>query len=145
MDYYRKPYGTEVAEIINYLSEIRKSSGISIRTLAADMGVYPNAVQNWLNPNKNSSLDNIVSLGNHLGVTFSMSNTRKYDCSADELINCLLKAKEYQELNTREIAEMTGITQPSVAGILGHRIMPRLNAFLLIATALELELELYTE
>lgn len=129
-EYNKKSYVDSVADIINYLSDIRKQQGISIRGLASSVGAYPNTVEQWLNPNSSISMNSLVKLGNALGVTFSTSNTRSYDCSAEQLIELLQKAKVYQELSTRDLAEMTGIIQPSVAGILGHRIMPRLNAYL---------------
>jgi transcriptional regulator with XRE-family HTH domain len=144
-NYNKKSYADGVADVINYLSDIRKQRGISLRALASSIGVYENSVQQWLNPNTNISMDSLVRLGNALGVTFSTSNTRSYDCSAEQLVELLQKAKVYQELTTRDLAEMTGITQPGVAGILGHRIMPRLNAYLLLASAMGIELELYGE
>ena len=141
--YNTKSYVSEVSDIINYLSDVRKQRNISIRALAADLGVYPNAVQQWLNPNHNISVDCLVKLGNALGITFSTSNTRKYACSADELIDLLTKAKTYCELSTRELAELTKLPQPSICGILSHKIKPRLNSYLLLADALGIELELY--
>ena len=143
LGYNKKSYVDDVADIINYLSKIRKQQNISIRGLASSMGVYPNTIEQWLNPNTNISLNNLVKLGNALGVTFSTSNTRSYDCSTEQLIDLLQKEKIYQELTTRDLAEMTGITQPGVVGILDHRIMPRLNAYLLLADALGVELEMY--
>lgn len=142
--YNKKSYVDSVADTINYLSDVRKQQGISIRGLASSMRVHPNSIVQWLNPNNNISVDNLVRLGNALGVTFSTSNTRSYDCSAEQLVESLQKAKVYQELTTRDLAEMTGIVQPSVAGILGHRIIPRLNAYLLLADALGVDLEMYT-
>lgn len=144
-NYNKKSYADGVADTINYLSDVRKQHGISLRALASSIGVYGNSVQQWLNPNTNISMDSLVRLGNALGVTFSTSNTRSYDCSAEQLVELLQKAKVYQELTTRDLAEMTGITQPSIAGILGHRIMPRLNAYLLLADALGVDLEMYEE
>jgi len=142
--YNKKSYVDSVADIINYLSDVREQQGISIRGLATSMGVLPNSIVQWLNPNNNISIDNLVRLGNALGVTFSTSNTRSYDCSAEQLVELLQKAKVYQELTTRDLADMTGIVQPSVAGILGHRIIPRLNAYLLLADALGVDLEMYS-
>ena len=113
--------------------------------MADSLGVYPNAIHRYLNPASNPQLDNIVRLGNALGITFSTSNTRKYDNSAEQLIDLLSKAKDYQGLSTRELAEMTGITQPSICNILNHSVMPRLNAFLLLAMALGIDLEMYSE
>lgn len=144
-EYNLKPYDDGVADVINYFSEVRKSKGLTIRGIASELGVYPNAVQQWLDPSKNPSLDSIVTFGNALGITFSMSNTRNYDCSAEQLVKCLSKARTYEELTTRELAEMTGIVLPSIIGILNGSICPRLNAFLIIADALGVELEMYTE
>ena len=144
-DCHLKPYGDGVADIKNYFSEVRKARELTIRGLAAELGVYPNSIQQWLDPNSNSSLDNIVDLGNALGITFSMSNTRNRNCSAKQLVACLVKAKVYEELNTRELAEMTGIVQPSIVGILNGSICPRLNAFLIIADALGVDFELSLE
>ena len=142
MKYYRKPYGDDVTEIINYISNIRKDSGISIRKIATDIGVYPNTIQNWLNPSKNPSLDNVVYIGRYLGITFSMSNTRNPDCTDFQLIDCLAKAKDYQEITVRELAEMSGLTSSGVVNIFNHKVMPRLNTFLLLADALGVELEM---
>lgn len=143
LGYNKKSYVDDVADIINYLSKIRKQQNISIRGLASSMGVYPNTIEQWLNPNTNISLNNLVKLGNALGVTFSTSNTGSYDCSTEQLIDLLQKEKIYQELTTRDLAEMTGITQPGIVGILSHRITPRLNAYLLLAGALGIDLEMY--
>ena len=144
-DYIVKPIDGRTKEILAFLSDRRKSLGISVRALAATMGVYPNQIQQWLNLPGNPQMDNLVRLGNALGIRFSMSNTKKYADSAEELVGLLDKAKTYYELSTRDIAEMTGIVQPSVANIIGHRVMPRLNTFILLADALGVELELYTE
>ena len=143
MPTYIKPIGEHTKEVIEFLNEVRESQGISYKELARMFNVYPTAVHNWFDTNKNPQLDSIVNLGNALGVAFSMSNTRKYVDSAEQLVNLLNKAKDYNEFSTRDLAEMTGITQPSISGILSHRIMPRLNAFLLIAEALGIYLELY--
>lgn len=144
-DYIVKPIDDRTKEILAFLSDRRKSLGISVRALAAAMGVYPNQIQQWLNLQGNPQMDNLVRLGTALGIHFSMSNTKKYADSAEELVGLLDKAKTYYELSTRDIAEMTGIVQPSVANIIGHRVMPRLNTFILLADALGVELELYTE
>ena len=141
--YVKKPIGDKIREIIEFLEEVRESQGISYRELARMFDVYPTAVHNWLDPKKNPQLDSIINLGIALGVTFSTSNTRKYVNSAEQLIDLLNKAKEYYEFSTRDLAELTGITQPSISGILSHRVMPRLNAFFLIADNLGVDLELY--
>ncbi len=139
------PYIDNTKEVIQFLADSRSQQGISIHSLADSLGVYPNAIRQYLNPASNPQLDNIVRLGNALGITFSTSNTRKYDNSAEQLIDLLSKAKDYQGLSTRELAEMTGITQPSICNILNHSVMPRLNAFLLLARALGIDLEMYSE
>lgn len=139
------PYIDNTKEVIQFLADSRSQQGISIRSLADSLGVYPNAIRQYLNPASNPQLDNIVRLGNALGITFSTSNTRKYDNSAEQLIDLLSKAKDYQGLSTRELSKMTGITQPSICNILNHSVMPRLNAFLLLAGALGIDLEMYSE
>ena len=140
-----KPYGDNTREVIQFLNDVRKQHGISIRELARNLGVYQNTIQNYLDVNKNPQLDNIVKLGNALGITFSMSNTRKYDNSAEQLVGLLDKAKYYQELSTRDLAEMTGIAQPHISNILSQKRMPRLNTFLILADALGIDLEMYAD
>ena len=142
-NYNKIPYSDSVADIITTLADIRKQQGISIRSLASDIGVYPNSVEQWLNPNTDISIDNLVCLGNALGVTFSTSNTRSCDCSAERLVYLLLKEKARQSLSTRDLSLMTGITQPHISNILSHKTMPRLNAYISIANALGIELELH--
>lgn len=145
MQTHIKPMGEYNPKILQAINDERIAKGISIRQLAHNLGVYPNSVQQWLNPNTNIQMDNLVMLGNALGITFSLSNTRRQDNTAYQLIDLLRKAKSYQELTTRDLAELTGITQPSIVGIFSHKIMPRLNAFLLLAQALGLEFELWVE
>ena len=145
MKTYIKPIDDRTKEIINLLADRRKSLGLSVRALAASMGVYPNQIEQWLNPQANPRMDNLVRVGNTLGIHFSMSNTRKYADSSEALVDLLGKAKAYNEVSTRDIAEMTGISQPGVVNILRHRVMPRLNTFILLSDALGVELELYTE
>ena len=138
-------YIDNTREVIQFLADFRSRQGISIRALADSLGVYPNAIRQYLNPASNPQLDSIVRLGNALGITFSTNNTRKYDNSADQLIDLLADARAYQQITTRELSEMTGITQPSICNILNHSVMPRLNAFLLLAGALGVDLEMYSE
>lgn len=145
MQTHIKPMGEYNPKILQTINDERIAKGISIRQLARNLGVYPNSVQQWLNPNTNIQMDNLVMLGNALGITFSLSNTQRQDNTAYQLIDLLRKAKLYQELTTRDLAELTGITQPSIVGIFSHKIMPRLNAFLLLAQALGLEFELWVE
>lgn len=145
MKYYTKPYSDNVKQIIQCLKDERIAQGISIRDLAANLGVYPNSIQQILDINANPQLDSIVKVGNALGTTFSVSNTRSYDVGANGIIDLLAKASTYQEISTRELAEMTGLTQPEIYKILSHKTKPRLNAVLLIAKALGVGLELYTE
>jgi transcriptional regulator with XRE-family HTH domain len=144
MKKYIKPYSDEVKQIVQCLADERVRQGIPLRTLAAELGVYPNWVQQVLDAQRNPQLDSVVKVGNALGITFSMDNTRRYDYDASGLIDLLAKARTYQEISTRELAEMTGLALPSVTGTLSHRTMPRLNGFLLIADALGVKLELYS-
>ena len=141
--YIKKPIGDKNREVIEFLRDVKQNEGVSIRSLARTLDVYPNSIEQWLNPNGNPQLDSFVRLGNALGVSFSTNNTRKYVNSAEQLIDLLNKAKIYNEFSTRDLSEMTGVVQPSISGILSHKIMPRLNVFFLIADALGVELELY--
>lgn len=145
MKYYTKPYSDNVKQIIQCLKDERTAQGISIRDLAASLGVYPNSIQQILDTNANPQLDSIVKVGNALGTTFSVSNTRSYDMGADGIIDLLAKARTYKEISTRELAKMTGLTPPEICKILSHKTTPRLNAVLLISKALGVGLELYTE
>ena len=100
MKTYIKPIDDRTKEIIVALADRKKSMGISIRALATSMGVYPNQIEQWLNPQANPQMDNLVRIGNALGMHFSMSNTKKYADSAESLVDLLNKAKTYYELST---------------------------------------------
>lgn len=138
-------YSDHTRQIISELASARIRQGISLRDLAYELNVYPNAIQQILNPDKNPSIENIVKVGNALGLRFTMSNTRNLDCTAKELVDLLAKERIYQEITTRELATLTGIVQPTICHTLSYQVVPRLDAFLKIADALNIELIILPE
>jgi len=139
-----KPYSKDNADIIQFLIDERIAQGISIRALASKCHVYPNQINQALAVDHSPKIDTLVKLGNSLGVTFSTSNSKFYSHNADELIEVLAQARKDQGITTRELSAMTGIVLPSICGILSHKVMPILDTYLKIASALGIELQLYS-
>ncbi|WP_029333028.1 helix-turn-helix domain-containing protein [Exiguobacterium oxidotolerans] len=62
-----------------------------------------------------------------------------------DLVVEVVKRRKEKRLSQRDLAELTGLKQSSIARIERDIVMPKLNTFIKIATALELELELVSK
>ena len=140
-----RPYCKDNYRIISALKSRRIELGISLREIASACGLYPNSIEQFLNPNNSPKMDNLVMVGETLGVGFSTNTSTGHKLSAYALVEHLAMVRKDQEISTRELATMTGITQPSISNILSHKIMPTLNTYLLIGEALDVDLEMYFE
>lgn len=59
-----------------------------------------------------------------------------------DLIAGLVKRRKEKGLSQRDLAELTGLKQSSIARIERDIVMPKLDTFIKIATSLDLKLEL---
>lgn len=70
------------------------------------------------------------------------SSLDENDFKEIELIQRLVVQRKNKKLSQRDLAELTGLKQSSIARIERDIVMPRLDTFIKIANALDLELKI---